>query len=56
MSCPYCESPFDGSHFGDCRVSENKPPQKPRSEDEANAEAIELRDGFSDAVGEPKHG
>lgn len=25
MSCPYCESPFLGSHFGDCPVSENLP-------------------------------
>lgn len=30
MSCPYCESPFPGSHFGDCRVSENKPRPAPR--------------------------
>lgn len=23
--CPHCGSPFSGSHFGDCRVSENRP-------------------------------
>jgi hypothetical protein len=28
MSCPYCDSPFEGSHFGDCRVSENSPSGK----------------------------
>lgn len=25
MSCPHCGSPFPLSHFGDCRVSEQRP-------------------------------
>jgi hypothetical protein len=39
--CPHCGSPFSGSHFGDCPVSENLPRRMTQEERDAMQRALD---------------